>query len=875
VDDPRPDELLEESGRTGRRLKLAYAWTDALTGPKAKECSRTGRAAWKNAELLHENEGAATGFFPTAARKRNPAVVASRSGLVLVEVDLDVADDVYPPLDEVEARVAALMRRLGLRFPSTVIVRSRRGLHFYLRPPAGETPGKVQIAEAGDKVTFSSDGYLVAVPALHELPGVVYEYVRNGAITTLPPEMYERLRELGGDRHAEARRRLATGEPILKGDRDVDMFWDAVDLLNDSYAQAAVLERLLEVNRAQCEPPLDEKLVRKQLRGAVTWAAEHPTEAAQARVEARRILNERRAEGGGPEVERPAPRTSGKWESPVPFAARGALPPFPVETLLDWAAAWAAAIAAEKGAALDLSANLILDVVAGAIARHVQVSPRPGWWEPTNLYTIVALAPGQRKSPVFKSALRPVRTLERQLIRAWEEQEKLVSITGAIFDKRRKGLIDEAADDDGLDPEQLRERMGELLDGLGETETPPRPRLLTEDVTPEALAGLLADHGRIIAASDEGGALFENMAGRYARGSAAWDVLNKAHSSVDLVVDRRTSGPVIVFDPTVTLAITTQPELLRTLAGKPGAEGRGVLARPLYVLPAPVYVEGATPAANTETLDEYARRILNVYNDTPQLETDEDEHPRPTLLTFADDARATFERFEGELNRERRELGGGDVDGDNVFLGWVSKLAGQTARLAAVLHVADNWTAGDGASALVIDEPTVARAVELARYYRVHALAVFGLMGELPEQRRARAILGWLRTRPAAELAALTVRDVHRTRGKGTTAAQVQTALRLLEQHGYVRLDKRPRVGSGGRASERIHVHPEIGNPANRPDKPDVGSPVSGLSGQTPGFSFCGEHPDAKAWRARDGAWRRRECDPPALPGEVVEERTR
>src|SRR5262249_9208030 len=154
-----------------------------------------------------------------------------------------------------------------------------------------------------------------------------------------------------------------------------------------------------------------------------------------------------------------------------------------------------------------------------AIARHVQVSPRPGWWEPTNLYTIVALAPGQRKSPVFKAALRPVRTLERQLIRAWEEQEKLVTISGAIFDKRRKGLIDEAAGDDELDPELLAERMVELLDGLGPVETPPRPRLLTEDVTPEALAGLLADQGRIIAASDEGGALFENLAGRYAGGS--------------------------------------------------------------------------------------------------------------------------------------------------------------------------------------------------------------------------------------------------------------------------------------------------------------------------------------------------------------------
>jgi hypothetical protein len=689
--------------------------------------------------------------------------------------------------------------------------------------------------------------------------------------------MYERLRRLGGDTHAETRRRFAAGEPIPKGDRDVGIFWFAVDLLRNGLTQAAALERALEAGRAQCVPPLAEKLVRKQFRGAIKWVATHPTETERARAEALRILRDGRGHRG--ERERTDP-TGSSWERPVPFAARGPLPPFPVATLLGWAAQWATAIAAEKGAALDLSGNLVLDVVAGAIGRHVQVSPRPGFYEPTGLYTIVALAPGQRKSPVFKAALRPVRALERQLIRDWEEQEKLVTISGAIFDKRRKGLIDEVADDDELDPEQLRERLDELIGGLGPTEPPPRPRLLTEDVTPEALAGLLADHGRIICASDEGGAIFENLAGRYARGSTSWDVLNKAHSSVDLVVDRKSSGPVIVFDPTVTLAIATQPELLRTLAGKPGAEGRGVLARPLYVLPAPVYVEGVTPAADAATLDEYARRVRNVYVDTPQLRTDEDDHPRPTLLTFTNDARAAFERFEAELNRERRELGGDDVDGDSVYLGWLSKLAGQTARLAGVLHAADHWTSGTGAAALVIDEPTVARAIELARYYRTHALAVFGVMGELPEQRRAQAILRWLQTRSAVQLATLTARDVHRARGKGTTAAQVQTALRLLEAHGYVRI-QRVTTGKRGRPAERVHVHPELKDSENDPTNPTEtrhGPLTVGFVGSNPGISESDGFPETtcshpRQWRARDGRSRCIDCEPPRFRGEVRDKR--
>jgi hypothetical protein len=828
--DERPDELLEECGRVARRLGLFLAWTDSLEGEDAKTCSRNGSAAWKNAQSLPDAESAAAGLFKERARARNPAVVASRSNLVLIEFDADLVE---------------LCAKFDLwALPGTVRVRSRRGDHLYYRPPAGRTPMKVQVDPSG--VTVSEDGYLIAAGALHPT-GHVYDYISSNTITVLPVETHDLLRELHDEASAEFHEKIARGEPVKEGARHVVVFRAALRALRQGLSPEQALERALMANEKQCVPPYSERLVRKHWRGALSFAAAHTTEEEKAREAARRMLEERHvapfrsrsvlAESDSPSI----------WDQPVPFASRGDMPQFPIETLPGWAAQWATEIAAEKGAALDLSGNLVLAVGSGGIARHVQVSPRPGWYEPTNLYTIVALPPGQRKSPAFKAALRPVRTLEQQLMRAWGEQKALAVISGAIFEKRRKELVGEAAIDDELDPEHLRERMDELLDGLGPTEPPPPPRLLTEDVTPEGLAGLLADSGRVICASDEGGAIFENLSGRYTGGSTSWDVLNKAHSGIDLVVDRKSSGPVIVFDPAVTLAIATQPELLRTLAGKPGAEGRGVLARPLYVLPAPVYVVGSTPAAEPATLDEYTRRVLNLYQDTPQLETDEDDHPRPTLLTFADDARVVFEKFEAQLNRERRALGEEDTDGDSVFLGWLSKLAGQTARLAAILHVSDRWTAGTGTVARVIDEATVARAVELAQYYRLHALAVFGLMGELPEQRRAQRILRWLQNRPAAELETLTVRDVHRSRGKGTTAAQVQTALRLLEQHGYVRIE-RENTGRRGRPIERVHIHPELRRAQTDPTNPTqilAACTSVGSVGSDPEFSKRGARADS------------------------------
>jgi hypothetical protein len=169
--DERPDELLEECGRVALRLVLALAWTDGLEGEAAKTCSRTGSAAWKNAQPLPGDEDAAAAFFRERARKRNPVVVASRSNLVLIEFDGDLVE------------LSTKYRLWDL--PATVQVQSRRGRHLYYRPPAGCAPMKVQIAASG--VTVSEDGYLVGAGALHP-SGIFYEYVSNGVIAELPVE---------------------------------------------------------------------------------------------------------------------------------------------------------------------------------------------------------------------------------------------------------------------------------------------------------------------------------------------------------------------------------------------------------------------------------------------------------------------------------------------------------------------------------------------------------------------------------------------------------------------------------------------------------------------------------------------------------------
>jgi putative DNA primase/helicase len=293
VEDRRSAQVLWQAADVAVEHAFKFSWSDKLTGPDAKKCSRNGGWQKRAASLIHTERGAARGEFACKCRARNPALPAVANNLVLVEIDLDVPDDVYPPLDDVERRVAMLMLRLELSFPTTLSARSRRGVHFYQRPPRGQPPAKVQIAEKGGVVTWSTDGYVIAVPALHEFYetlGVVYEYVRADAgIAELELETYELLRELSGDSRGEARRAYESGEAILEGSRRETVFGVALRRFHDGYSREHVLAELLG-NAAQFNG-LTRRQIEEQIDGAAKRARKTCGPQKEARQRARRVLN--------------------------------------------------------------------------------------------------------------------------------------------------------------------------------------------------------------------------------------------------------------------------------------------------------------------------------------------------------------------------------------------------------------------------------------------------------------------------------------------------------------------------------------------------------------------------------------------------------
>jgi replicative DNA helicase len=523
------------------------------------------------------------------------------------------------------------------------------------------------------------------------------------------------------------------------------------------------------------------------------------------------------------------------WELPIPFGIAGEVPTFPVEVLPAWLGEYVAAVATATQTPPDLAGMLALAVLATVAAGAVEVQPRPGWREPLCLFVAVGMDAGARKSSVFTAMTRPVAEFEREQATA---ALPAIAETATLRRIAEQTAAQAEAAASRAPASQQEEARAEAIARTAEAArlvVPPIPRWLVDDATPEALAGLLASYGRIALLSPEGD-VFDQMAGRYNQGAGPnLGVYLKGHAGDLLKVDRRGRPPEYVERPCLTIGLTVQPEILRGLAGRPGFGGRGLLARFLYSLPASLVGRrqpGAPPVpaavANCYTLELQA---LAASLNTPAGPTTDEG---PAVLVLDQEAAELLLAFERDLE-PRLAAGSGDLA---HLAGWAAKLAGATCRLAALLHLAshlrDGWAHPVGAD-------TFASAIRLADYLVEHARAVFDLMGADPRTDDARWLLEWINRTDQRQFSR---RDAHAAaaRGRFRKAADLEPALTLLEEHGWLRrVDADPVGPKGGRpASPRFLVNPLPR--ATEPTEPTKPHSAGGSAGSV-GFVARGDTP--------------------------------
>ncbi|WKK24690.1 YfjI family protein [Streptomyces olivoreticuli] len=493
------------------------------------------------------------------------------------------------------------------------------------------------------------------------------------------------------------------------------------------------------------------------------------------------------------------------WDEPVPLTACWDLPAFPVDILPGWLADMVTAVAEETQTPTDLAGCLALSVLATAAGGRAVVCVRGRWREPLNLFTAIALDPGNRKSAVFALMTEPLMAVEKTLVElsgaARAEAETTARLAKAAADKAAA----KAANADAQTRDQFTAEAIELAQAAEEVKVPCKPQLVADDVTPENLATLLTEQdGRISVLSPEGG-IFEIIAGRYS-GAPNMEIFLKGHAGDMVRVNRQGRDAQHIERPAITMGLAVQPEVLESIGQIKGADGRGLLARFLYALPESlVGHRNLTPDLIPDAVaDTYAQRLGGLALAMAGW-TD------PAILTLTSGADAVLLAYQ-KVTEARIGKGGALAP----IVKWASKRDGAVARIAGLLHLATHPDQGWTKS---IDAATMAAATRLGDYFTAHAHNVFDAMGADPAQEAAHQVLAHLRD---VQLSGFTKRELFRglSRGDFPAIADLDPALALLEEHGWLRQQPPPpRTGRGGRPpSPRYESHPRltrvpVGNP--------------------------------------------------------------
>jgi replicative DNA helicase len=495
------------------------------------------------------------------------------------------------------------------------------------------------------------------------------------------------------------------------------------------------------------------------------------------------------AQEGAPSTE------NGDWDEPIPLS-RTPVPEFPVQVLPETLREYVQAEATHTQTPADLPGILVLLALATATGGKYRVQAGPQWVVPVNMYALVSLPPASRKSPVFKDVTVPLYEAEAALqaqaapdVRNAQQRQRIAE--SALSKAERK------ASDNPTDFEAMAAAEG-AAKTLAELVVPTMPRLLADDVTPEALVSLLADHIALGLLSSEGG-FFETIGGRYQNGVANLDGVLKAWAGEDIRVDRKGSEPRRVQGAALTLGLTVQPAVLASMAKVPDFTGRGLVQRFMYAIP------DMTGRIGSRDVDAppVPRAVRAAYEAIVYELAMLPRPASPVTLQMSPDGARAFRAWRQELEPRRNPDTGDLAD----VVEWSGKLEDLTARIAGLLHLARHGTSAPDTIAL----EEVAAAIGLGRYAIPHAQAAHDLMSGRENNGPARSLLRVIGQKRLAEFSA---HEMHKYVGGQVQFCKIDAvtaALSVLTEAGYIRpLPAPPREsGKPGRGpSPRYEVNP-------------------------------------------------------------------
>lgn len=385
---------------------------------------------------------------------------------------------------------------------------------------------------------------------------------------------------------------------------------------------------------------------------------------------------------------------------------------------------------------VSMAGTILLPVLSNCLQKKISINvsvtedPKDkGYQEQLSIFALVALASGERKSPVFKALTEPLRSYQFEFNENIEpeikrHQHKITLIQEQI--KAQKKII---ANGKGSHDAKM------FLDDLIEQEILLKPMytksLIESDITLERTASLMYENGGKLGIFTDEGGIIKTWSGKY--DSNDIEIILSSYSGTGFSVRRQTRDEFAIKDPALSIAIATQEKTLNDLLDNSYFRDKGLTARFLFSSPKSMVGDRdiITKPISNNAENEYKsliNRLLNL----------EFEHLQ--VIDFSQEAHAKLIKYkiEHEKNlkydlKEMRE--------------WSGKYIGNLIRIAGVLYVLKNLEFFESGNPFPpsIDLCILESAISLSEYFMENAKKIFLTAERSQEYKEAQYVLDKIR----------------------------------------------------------------------------------------------------------------------------------
>lgn len=468
-----------------------------------------------------------------------------------------------------------------------------------------------------------------------------------------------------------------------------------------------------------------------------------------------------------------------KWKAPLPFNEVN-LPPFPVKSLPWPLDEWVTAVSQNTETPTDMAAVCALAVLSCTVQGKFVVSPKSHYSEPLNLYFLIVANSGERKSAIVRLMTQPIyqyerKENERRRTLMENEQVKLNSLKKQVETLERDGKNEKAS------------KIRVQYRSIEQNQTKPL-RLIADDTTPEAMTSLLANNNGMLSIITTEGGIFDTLAGRYSN-TISIDTVLKAYSGDPIRVDRKGREGEVINNPTLTMLLSAQDNVLAEIMKNEAFKSRGLTARILYCRPKSKmgtrhFVTPDIPPDLEIAYQQLVGKLLEI--------------PYPTngilsIINLSPSAQKEVIRFHDWLEPKL-------VDELEYMESWGAKLLGNMLRIAGMLHCAKNSNAP---SETALSSETVQQAIAISKYFLRHAKCVHNLLGTDKDMQLAKHVTKKLQNQEKRELSKYQIFRL--CRGSFQRVDDLNPILDILIEYGYLKERTHP-APTGGRPRANTYL---------------------------------------------------------------------